>query len=704
MIPAAVIAALAFIPLFGCGGGGGGGSGGEEPPPVTVPTILSTTPADGADQVPNDTEIIINFSEAMNPTSVVTGLDIPSHSGTTTAIWQVGNARVDLSFDPLLSEDTHYVVTLDASVLDAEGTSLGAAYSFSFDTGSVPIATINYPAQGETGVGLNPIVSIGFSEPMDTVSFEDNFGVSPYGGTLDLTWGNNGNGIASSVDVSFASSLTVGTTYTASLLPFAEDAQGTQLGEAVQVTFSTGGALATGAISGVIDDDPDSNYDNNLEDTIMALFDHPFFDTGDGQPILANADAGGAYHFSFLSPGNYWLMALQDTNGDGEVGGSSALESGDSIGIWSDIQSRNFDTITVAASPVTGISFELLDTEAISGEVTYIGSDTATAYSSVSTVFVGAFTSKDLSGDPDYGDTSSTDDSDDYDSDTNVWGYSVNAFFQSPSGRMMTGSYYVGAYIDLDEDSNYDPDRNGDGDFDDGEPAGMFLTSVPIIDTGHDAVGIDIVTNDTVMLFGNVNSLTDTTNLEGVPYSGATVSLLDYPLEAASGDSGEFTMAFVPKGINVAPHAEPAGGSSLMPYNGMYMTISDTHAYLGFSDPGADGIQPILLSENVVSFFGDLCSVTVDPTKAVIAGNYNIVDGEVLFASGDVKYVDSQFNCTLTANGGMVDGPSFFIFNADAALFTDNKGDISGSYDSVVYPTETIPVRNGEFTWVELRD
>ena len=702
--PFFIVASLAVlsISVVACGGGGG-----EDPPPVvTVPTVVSTTPADGTTQVPNDTDVILNFSEAMNPTSVVISLDIASYSGTTTAVWQVGNARVDLSFDPLLSEDTHYVVSLDAAVLDAEGTSLGSAYSFSFDTGSVPIAVINSPAPGETSVDLNPIISIGFSEPMDTTSVRDNFGVPPYSGSYDFTWGDNGNGTASSLDISFDSSLSADTTYTVSLLPFAEDAQGTALGVPYQVTFSTGVALATGAISGVIDDDPDSNYDNNLEDTIMALWDHDFTNTEGSNPVLGTADASGAYHFSFLEDGNYWILAMQDTNGDGQIGGDKFAETGDSIGVWSDVQSLSINTITVTGgAEQSSISFDLLDTEGISGEVTYAGSDTVTAYSSVSTVFVGAFSSPALSGDPDYGATSSTDDSDDFDSDTNTWNYAINAFFEDPGGqRMMTGSYFVGAFIDLDNDSSFDPDRNGDGDFDDGEPAGMFSSAVPIIDTGHDAVGIDITIYDSIMLFGNVDAITDTTNLDGVLYQGATVSLLDYPLEAISNSSGMFTMPFAPLGVNVAIHGEPQGGSSLLPFNSQYRDISSGDAYMPFTAPGADGIQLILLAEDVVSYFGTLCNVTVDSSKAIIGGNFNITDGEVLFASGTVKYVDSQFNCSHTSNVSSTEGPSFFIFNADATLFTDNKGDISGSIGGVVTPTETIPVRNGEFTWVELRD
>ncbi|UCG38804.1 MAG: Ig-like domain-containing protein [bacterium] len=700
-----------LLPLA-CGGGGGGG-GEEEPPPVTVPTVISTIPTDGADQVPNDTDVIINFSEAMNPTSVVTGLNVASHSGTITAVWEVGNARVTLSFDPLLLEGTHYVVTLASSVLDAEGTSLASAYSFSFDTGTIPIADIVSPSPGQTNVGLDPVVSISFSEPMDTNSVAGNFGVSGYPGSLIFTWGDNGNGMYSSLDVSFATSLTPDTTYTASLLPFAEDAEGTPLGVSHQRTFSTGGALATGAIQGVISDDPQSNFDNNLEETIVALFDHNFIDTEGPQPVLASADAGGAYHFSYLSPGNYWVLALQDSNGDGITGGDKFVETGDSAGVYSDIMSLSLNTVTVAAVAVTGISFQLLDTEAISGEVVYAGTDTTDAYSPGSALFAAAFSTMDLSVDPDYGTESDTGSSDDFDSATKTWNYAINAYFGPPGfSRMDTGHYYIGAYIDLNGNSNFDPDKNLDGDFDDGEPAGLFPTAVPILATGQDAVGIDITAYDTITAFGQVEAVDDTTTLSGSPYAGATVTLLDYPLQASSGSSGEFLMSFVPIGRTLALHVEPQAGSVLFPYNTGYVTISADHAYKPVSEPSNDGVHASLVHPDVMTFIGALCGVTINSSRAQIAGqayysgggNPPIVGAEVLFAAGTVKYIDTQFNCTHTSTQDVSDGPQFFIFNVDPALFAGNRGVIAASVSGGIVDTVTVPVRGGEFTWAELED
>jgi len=692
---AAILTVLA-LSVVACGGGGGGG--GEDPPPVTVPTVVSTTPSDGADQIPNDTEIIINFSEAMNPTSVVTGLDIASHSGTTTAMWQVGSTRVDLSFDPLLLEDTHYVVTLDASVLDAEGTSLGAAYSFSFWTGSIPVATINSPADGATNISTSPTINITFTEDMDNGSVEDEFGVIGYPDTFNFNWNTVTN-----LDITFDTALDADTTYTVSLLPFAEDAQGTPLGVSHQVTFSTGSTIATGAISGVIDDDPDSNYDNNLEATTMVLFDHDFTNTDGPAPILASADASGAYHFSFLEDGDYWVLALQDTNGDGEIGGDKFVESGDSAGIWSEVRSFSIDSVTVTGGGVqSGISFTLLDTEGISGEVTYAGSNTAEAYSSSSTLFVGAFTSSELAGAPDYGAESSTDEDDVFDSNTNTWTYAINAFFEDPGGqRMLTGSYFIGAYIDLDNNSTFDPDRNGDGDYDDGEPAGVFASAVPILSTGQDATGVDIVTYDTITIFGHMDGMATMDN--EVPYEGATVTLLDYPVTASTDSSGYFIMDFVPIGLDLAVHAEPGSGSSLMPFNTQYYTVSTNQAYRPMGDPSAEGTRGFFLGSSVLDDVGTLCSIAVDPSLAQIVGNSDVIGGEVIFGSSTVYYMDSNMKCdysSIQADGD----PTFFIFNVDADdyISSGNKASIRTSGSATV--TVDIPVRQGELTWVELMD
>jgi len=702
-LPAALI-----ISAAACGGGGSGGGG--DTPTVTVPTVLSTVPDDGATGVRPDSEVSIQFSEEMDAVSVFNNTTIDPNPSNVNYTWLSGSTLVRFSPAAGWADSTHYTITIGASAQDAQGTSMGSAYMFSFDTGDIPIATIISPAPGETNVGLSPVISISFSEPMDTGSVADNFGVSGYSGYLNLSW--SGAGMASSLDVSFATSLTADTTYTATLLPFAEDQEGTSLGVPSSVTFSTGASLATGSVSGTIDDDPASAYDDDLEDTIVALFDHPFYYTDGPAPLITYCDSLGAYHFSYVAPGVYYLLALQDTNGDGETGGPDAiLEAGDSLGIYDDITAdpieSGFTSVVVTASAVTGIDFSLLDPEAIVGDVSYAGVDTTTA--SISDAYTGAFTSGDLTKDPLYGYQSRWDDSSQFDPDARIWHYAINAFFET-GARMAFGNYYIGAYIDLNGNGDFDPDLDLDGDYEDGEPAGIFPGAVLINTIGQDAVNIDITAYDTITAFGAVQAITDTANLDGAPYEGATIGILGYPpLAATSGTDGMFYLPFTPLGFgeSLALHAEPKSGSTLMPYNSQYGFATSADAYRPNSAPGKEGWSVMMVDPDVAEYIGSLaCSVVVDTDLAFVAGNSNVLGGEVLFpTSNTVYYVDSQMNCSHSSLQDVSDGPNFFIFNVDEddPLISGNRASVTASLSGPAVTVE-IPVRNGEFTWVDLNE
>ncbi|MFV2082617.1 MAG: Ig-like domain-containing protein, partial [bacterium] len=422
-----VIMAIALLVIPGvifvaCGGGGGGGGGGSTTPPGTVPTVLSVFPVDGADQVSTNTDISITFSEAMDRTSVQSNTSITSVAGTFSTVsysWEALDTKIVMSPTAAMVDSTRYVVAISSQTLDAEGDSMAAAYMFSFTTGSVPTGLFTHPFDGETNVAVATTVGVQFSEPMDIQSVKDSFGFmgASYAGTLTFIWTNGDQDLA----VSFNPQLSSGVTYIATLLPGAEDIQGTSMESFDKITFATGSTLATGSISGVITDDPDSSFDDSLGETFVALFDHNFMDTQGPNPTITQSDVSGAYSFSYLNPGLYYLMALQETNGDGELGGDD-LTSGDSMGFYSDITqlSAAFDSVSVAAVAVTGIDFTLLDTEAIIGDVSYAGANTTLAYSS--NAYIGAFTSTDISamsGTPPYSAVAWN--TDNFDPGTNLW-------------------------------------------------------------------------------------------------------------------------------------------------------------------------------------------------------------------------------------------------------------------------------------------
>jgi uncharacterized repeat protein (TIGR01451 family) len=102
----------------------------SSPGDTTPPTVVDTSPADGATSVPRNTTIVVDFSEAMNTASVST-LITPSAS--LTATWSLGDTRLTLT-DDNLAASTRYTATVDAG-LDLAGNPLGnAPFTWVFTT------------------------------------------------------------------------------------------------------------------------------------------------------------------------------------------------------------------------------------------------------------------------------------------------------------------------------------------------------------------------------------------------------------------------------------------------------------------------------------------------------------------------------------------------------------------------------------------
>ena len=130
---------------------GGGGSGGDDPPPVTVPTVVSTTPADGADQITASTSVTIEFSEDMDQASVEGAITVLEDAAPVVPVfnWITGN---QLELQLTLAESTDYQVTVGTGAQDAEGTALASNATFSFTTGDTPTLTFNNPTAAATDV------------------------------------------------------------------------------------------------------------------------------------------------------------------------------------------------------------------------------------------------------------------------------------------------------------------------------------------------------------------------------------------------------------------------------------------------------------------------------------------------------------------------------------------------------------------------
>jgi hypothetical protein len=98
---------------------------------LAPPTVGTVFPAENATDVPVSSTIIVEFSEAMN-TSTITGSISPEVSGTRS--WDTTNKILTVTLDTDLTSGTTYTVTI-VSGENTEGTSL-TTYSWSFTTAS----------------------------------------------------------------------------------------------------------------------------------------------------------------------------------------------------------------------------------------------------------------------------------------------------------------------------------------------------------------------------------------------------------------------------------------------------------------------------------------------------------------------------------------------------------------------------------------
>ena len=180
-----------------------------DPVNLTAPMVESTTPVDGAIDVPVGTQVSITFSTAteMNKTATENATSISGGITAINFVWSNDNKTMTFDPSPTLSSTTTYTVTISADAKDLCGNHLESDYQFSFTTEDIvaPEITLTSPADGETNVLLNSDVFVTFSEPMDTGSVTYTCVPDPAG--WSVVW-SNGNTIATFSHNDFGSKIT----------------------------------------------------------------------------------------------------------------------------------------------------------------------------------------------------------------------------------------------------------------------------------------------------------------------------------------------------------------------------------------------------------------------------------------------------------------------------------------------------------------
>jgi uncharacterized protein (TIGR03437 family) len=215
---------------------------------VTLPTVTSTVPANGATSVAIGNQLSATFSEAMNPATISASTFTLTHGGAPVAgaVTYSGTTATFAPVSSLLSA-TSYTATITTGAQDLAGDALAANYVWSFTTGSSvdttpPTVISTIPATGAQGVTIGSNIAATFSEAMNpltisTATFTLQQGATAVPGTVTYS--------GTTATFTPFSTLSAATTYTATITNGAQDLAGNPLAGNYVWSFTTGAAVVS---------------------------------------------------------------------------------------------------------------------------------------------------------------------------------------------------------------------------------------------------------------------------------------------------------------------------------------------------------------------------------------------------------------------------------------------------------------------------
>jgi hypothetical protein len=446
---------------------------------TTPPELVYRFPGPGATGVSVGTSILLTFSEGVSRSSFTAGFEWTSGLGPVSFDAESVDNGMHVTVIALapLALATTYTVSL-VGLEDYAGNDL-ATTVWTFTTVNTPDTTppqvvSSSPANGATNVSVSANLSITFSEAIDPNSLE--VGLNPDPGDGFLSWSNEGKTLTFDPYAALADDQQ----YTVTILPGGvRDLAGNGIASAVSIRFTTAGALAGGRITGTIAGDPLSSYADDPTGGWVFAVDGPIgaFDDLDVAG-LATVAGNDTYDIRQLPDGVYIPVAFMDSNDDVVVDPNT----GDAFGVLGvDFLMGDFEpdsVVVTGGGTVSGVDFEIIDLSAITGTLAYTGAYEFGSYEAgVGLFFTAGF---DPMNPPDF-DTYA------YWPDYTDWQF-LNLLSGFPDG-----SYYVGAYLDVNTNGTYDAAV---------DPAGFYGgVGTPIaIDIAHgsDANGIVITLVDPV--------------------------------------------------------------------------------------------------------------------------------------------------------------------------------------------------------------
>ncbi|PKP02211.1 MAG: hypothetical protein CVU11_12560 [Bacteroidetes bacterium HGW-Bacteroidetes-6] len=232
------------------------------------PTVIATTPSDGATSVPLTQTISVTFNEKMNAASITPSSFIVKGANVVSGTITYNDSTATFNPDNDLEVNTTYSGCITTNVCDENGNKIQANYVWTFSTGTTlaPLIIDTDPLDNATDVFLNKTVIATFSMPMNPASFNGtNFslmeGINPVSGTVSCS--------GAIAIFNPTNNLTANTDYTATITTGVENTSGFSIPANYSWSFTTGTQIAPSVIS----TDPANNETNvPLNQIITADF------------------------------------------------------------------------------------------------------------------------------------------------------------------------------------------------------------------------------------------------------------------------------------------------------------------------------------------------------------------------------------------------------------------------------------------------
>lgn len=241
---------------------------------TSPPTVSSTIPADGVNDVALDSVVTATFSESINAATLTNAsftLTGPSGGVSGTVTYDVASRTAGFSPSQALKNSTSYTAKISTGVTDAAGNALLADKTWTFTTvadTTPPTVLSTFPANGAAGVATNNTITANFSEPMNVASltattFTLNDSTGPVlGGAI------TSNGSSATLSVGLQGT----TTYTATITTGATDAAGNPLANSYSWNFTTAVAPDTTPPSVVSKNPAGGATDISRSTAVSAIF------------------------------------------------------------------------------------------------------------------------------------------------------------------------------------------------------------------------------------------------------------------------------------------------------------------------------------------------------------------------------------------------------------------------------------------------